>query len=107
MIRTILFARKVTVMIKHVYLYRLRPEIDSNEVKKRLLTLREMVPQIADMEVGLNFKPAENAYDLIEFCTFKSREDFVAFGANEYHEQIRQYMKNVQLDGVKIDYEME
>lgn len=94
-------------MIKHVYLFKLRADADPYAVKERLLTLREHVPQIAYMEVGLNFKPAENAYDLIEYCAFHTKEDFAAFGANEYHEQIRQYMKTVQADGVKIDYEME
>lgn len=94
-------------MIQHVYLFKLRDEADPNEVKEKLLTLRDHVPQMAHMEVGLNFKSAENAYDIIEVCTFQTHKDFMAFGANEYHEQIRQYMKTVQVDGVKIDYEME
>lgn len=94
-------------MIKHVYLYRLRPEADAHEVRRKLLTLRERVAQIAHMEVELNFKPAPNAYDLIEYCEFRTMEDFRIFGADPYHEEIRQYMKTVMADGVKIDYEME
>lgn len=93
-------------MVKHVYLYKLKPGVSADDVRRELMTLREHVPEIADMEVGVNFKPAENAFDLVELCTFQSREDFLAFGANQYHERIRQYMKSVQQDGVKADYEI-
>lgn len=93
-------------MVKHVYLYKLKPGVHPDDVKRELMTLRQHVPEIADMEVGINFKPAANAYDLVEVCTFQSQEDFLAFGANQYHEHIRQYMKSVQLDGVKADYEI-
>lgn len=94
-------------MIKHVYLYKLKQGISAEEVRQKLLSLRERIPQIARMEVGLNFKPAENAYDLIESCEFNTMEDFRAFGVDTYHEEIRQYMKKTAECGVKIDYEME
>lgn len=94
-------------MIKHVYLFKLKPGVDAKEVAARLMTLRDHVPQMAHMEVGFNFKPADNAYDLIESCEFHTMEDFRIFGANAYHEEIRQYMKTVAEHGVKIDYEME
>lgn len=94
-------------MIKHVYLYRLKPGVSAQEVAQRLMSLADRVPQIARMEVGHNFKPAENAYDLIESCEFQTMEDFLIFGADAYHEEIRQYMKTVVEHGVKIDYEMD
>jgi len=94
-------------MIKHVYLYKLKADAHPDEVVQKLLTLRERIPQMAHMEVGLNFKPAANAYDLIESCEFRTMEDFRIFGADAYHEEIRQYMKTVVEHGVKIDYEME
>ena len=94
-------------MIKHVYLYKLKQDVSAEAVIQKLMSLRQHIPQIAHMEVGLNFKPAENAYDLIESCEFSTMEDFHIFGADAYHEEIRQYMKTVVEHGVKIDYEME
>lgn len=93
-------------LIKHVYLFKLLEGVDPHIVVKKLLTLQIHIPQIQSMEVGINCKPAPNAYDIIECCTFRNKEDFTAFSENEYHEQIRQYMKTVQADGVKIDYEV-
>lgn len=94
-------------MIRHVYLYKLKLGVSHQEVAQHLLSLRDHIPQIADMEVGFNFKPAENPYDLIESCAFSTLEDFRTFGADPYHEEIRQYMKTVMECGVKIDYGME
>lgn len=94
-------------MIRHVYLYKLKPGVSHQEVAQHLLSLRDHIPQIADMEVGFNFKPAENPYDLIESCAFSTLEDFRTFGADPYHEEIRQYMKTAMECGVKIDYGME
>lgn len=92
-------------MIKHVYLYRLLPKVNRPEVAEKLKTLKAHIPEIHDMEVALDFKHAYNSYDLIESCSFLTMEDFLAFGKNEYHESIRQYMATVQECGVKIDYE--
>lgn len=94
-------------MIKHVYLYKLQEGVSKQAVAERLMTLRDRVPYIAHMEVGFNFKPAENAYDLIESCEFHTMEDFRQFSADAYHEEIRQYMKTMVAHGVKIDYEMD
>ncbi len=90
-----------------MYLYKLKPDVDPSRVAAKLMTLRERIPQISAMEVGVNFKSAANAYDLLECCTFEDHAAFAAFGADAYHEEIRQYMKTVQVDGVKIDYEMD
>lgn len=94
-------------MIKHVYLYKLREDVSKQAVADKLMTLREHIPCISHMEVGFNFKPAENACDLIECCEFQTLEDFHSFSADAYHEEIRQYMKTVVACGVKIDYEMD
>ncbi|MFG6330548.1 MAG: Dabb family protein [Lachnospiraceae bacterium] len=93
-------------MIRHVYLFKLKDPSRRREAAEKLLTLKERVPEIAHIEVGLDFKGAENSYDLCECVSFKNREDFLAFGENAYHAEIRAYMASVQEDGVKIDYEI-
>ena len=94
-------------MIKHVYLYKLLDGVSKQAVAERLMTLRSHIPYMTHMEVGLNFKSAENAYDLMECCEFRTMEDFLKFGMDDYHEKIRQYMKTVAIHGVKIDCEMD
>lgn len=93
-------------MIRHVYLFRIKEGIDKQTVVDRLLTLKDRVPYIHDIEVAQDFKHTDNSYDIIEQCTFLTKEDFISFGNDSYHASIREYMKEVQLDGIKIDYEI-
>lgn len=93
-------------MIKHVYLFKLKDPAKAPEIAKKLMTLKERILAIHTMEVGHDFKHAENSYDLIEVCTFETMEKFLEFGADPYHEEIRQYMAGMQSEGIKIDYEL-
>ncbi|MCD8105294.1 MAG: Dabb family protein [Lachnospiraceae bacterium] len=58
------------------------------------------------MEVGCDFKHAGNSFDLAEICEFETMEDFIRFGKEPYHEEIRQFMSSVSDRGCKIDYEI-
>lgn len=90
-------------MVKHIYLIKLKNRSDAPEVAEKLRTLKQEVPEIYELEIGVDFKGADNSYDLVEYCTFRSMEDFRRFGANAYHEGIRQYLKTVQLETAKVD----
>ena len=93
-------------MIKHIYLFRLKNPADTDEVVRKLYSLREHVPQIKELEIGVDFKHAANSYEICEYITFDNRMDYEAFGLNAYHDSIRKYMAEKQLSGIKIDYEV-
>lgn len=92
-------------MIKHIYLYKIKDPSKKEEVVAKLMSLKNHVPEIFELEVGMDFKGADNSYEICEYVTFRTMQDFLAFGKNEYHESIRQYMSSVQKSSVKIDYE--
>lgn len=93
-------------MIRHIYLFKLKNKETVEETAKLLMTLKEKIPYIVEMEVGIDFKGAENSFELCELCTFKNREDFERFGSDPYHAEIRKYMDQVRDTGIKIDYEV-
>lgn len=93
-------------MVRHIYLFRLKDPDSWQEAADKLLTLKEHVPEIMELEVGRDFRGAENSYDLCEVVSFRTQADFWAFSKNEYHASIRTYMSQVQRDGVKIDYQI-
>lgn len=92
-------------MIKHIYLYRLQKGVNAEEVREKILTLKEHIPQIDKMEVEFDFKHAGNSYDMIESCSFRSMEDFVEFGQDKYHDSLRKYMASITKESAKIDFE--
>lgn len=94
-------------MVTHVYLIKLRQGIDINEVVTKLKTLKDHAPEIQELIVAADFKHDGNSYDVAEICTFRDEEAFRTFGANSYHEQIRQYLRTVQTATAKVDYYQE
>lgn len=92
-------------MIKHIYLFKLKDKSRLQEAADRIMTLKEKIPYMVDCEVGIDFKGAENSYDLCEICVFRNREDFLRFGDDPYHGEIRTYMDSVRESGIKIDFE--
>lgn len=93
-------------MIKHVYLFKLRDRSAAGAVAERIRTLKDRIASIHALEVGVDFRGTGNSYDLIETCAFLTREDFDAFSADAYHEEIRQYLATVVEASWKVDYEL-
>lgn len=93
-------------MIRHIYLFKLKDKAKLQEAADMMMTLKEHVPYMTDIEVGIDFKGADNSYELCELCTFENREDFERFGTDPYHGKIREYMDGVREIGIKIDYEV-
>lgn len=91
-------------MIKHVYLIKLKDPEKAREVADRLLTMREHVPAILDMEVGLDCKGDANSFDLCQICIFESEAAFEEFGNDPYHGEIREYVMAVSAETAKVDY---
>lgn len=91
-------------MIKHVYLIKLKQPDRAREVADRLLTMRVAIPEIADMEVGVDFKRDANSYDICEICVFRDEAAFRAFGAHPFHAEIREYVAEVSERVAKVDY---
>ena len=93
-------------MVRHIYFFRLKDPAAWKSVAAKLLTLKDHIPEILSMEVGRDFRGAENSYDLCQMITFRSMEDFLTFSRNEYHAGIRQEMAQLQRESAKIDYEI-
>lgn len=91
-------------MIKHIYLFKIKKEINPDEVIQKLYTLKDHIPEIKEIEIARDFRKAENSYDICENLTFSNMENFKSFVNNSYHNNIRQYMSTVQTASVKIDY---
>ena len=93
-------------MIRHIYLIKLKEGADVQAAIDKMMSLKEHIPYMKAMECGVDFKGDSNSWEVCEMCTFENREDFVKFGADPYHAEVRKYMANVIEEGAKIDYEI-
>ena len=92
-------------MITHCYFYRLRNGASVEDAMQELLSMKEQIPEIDSIEVGINFSTAPNAFDLVQLSKFESYEDFKAFAEHPYHQELRDYFATVSTETAKVDFE--
>ncbi len=96
-------------MIKHIVCFKLKDNSEEklNEAKNLLLTMREKVPMVLDIEVGTDFLHSERSYDVILQVTLKNRESLDMYQNDEYHcSVIKKYMHEVRISSIAVDYEI-
>jgi Holliday junction resolvase RusA-like endonuclease len=98
-------------MIKHVVMWRLKEKAEGNtkehnalEIKNQIEALKDKIDVIIDLEVGINFEESSQAYDIVLYSTFKSKEDLDNYQKNEEHLNAVKFIKEVVEKRVVVDY---
>lgn len=96
-------------MIKHIVMWKLKPEAEGRTAKENALWMKEhleallgVVPQLKSCEVGINVK--EGNYDACLISTFDSLEDLTAYKIHPEHVKISSYCKLVRENRVACDF---
>lgn len=100
-------------MIKHIVMWKLREHADgaskqenARTLKKKLEGLKDRIPEIARMEVGLNFNTSDAAYDVVLVSEFQDREALAAYQKHPQHLQLISYLDKIRLEKKVVDYEV-
>ena len=91
-------------MIKHVVMWRLKDKSLAEEMKEKLLSLKNEIDVIVDIEVGINISKADSAYDIILMDSFKTEEDMEIYRNHPYHLKIVEYINGIVSDRASVDY---
>lgn len=93
-------------MLRHVVLFKLAdPTPDKlQEVKEKLLSLKGRVPQLLEIEVGIDVVRSERSYDLALITTFESLDDMNAYQVDPYHVEVSSYIATVRQAAVAVDF---
>lgn len=94
-------------MIKHIVCFKLKD--NSDEICRKtadiLLSMKGKVPQIIDIEVGVDFLHSSRSYDIILQVTLGSRDKLDEYQNDPYHcDVVKTYMHSVMESSVAIDY---
>lgn len=94
-------------MIKHVVCFKLKNREDVDKAKEVLLSMKGNVPQIIDMEVGVDFLHSERSYDLMLTVILKDKVDLKNYQNDPYHcSVVKTYMHSVREGSIAVDYEI-
>ncbi|QEN07193.1 Dabb family protein [Oceanispirochaeta crateris] len=99
-------------MIKHIVMWKFKDEAEGKSkdeniqiIKKDLENLVGVIPEIRELEVGINKTVADTAFDAVLVSTFDSMEDLKAYREDPRHKKAAAYNKLCRLDRVVVDYE--
>lgn len=98
-------------MLKHIVMWKLKSEAEGKTkaenalwLKQHLEALLGIVPSLRSMEVGINVKESESAYDAVLISTFDNQEGLEAYKVHPAHLQISGYCKKIREGRVEVDY---
>jgi hypothetical protein len=100
-------------MIKHIVMWRLFDFADGKgkkenalQLKEKLLSLPEKIPQIKKMEVGINIDQTDAASDVALYSEFDSLEDLRTYQKHPEHQKIVEFLNKVRSEKRVVDYEV-
>lgn len=100
-------------MIKHIVIFKLHNFADGKSksenaqlLKEKLEKLPELIPEIKEYEVGINFNGSERAWDLSLISAFSDEEDLKKYAENQYHLDVVAYVKKVSEATSVVDYQI-
>jgi hypothetical protein len=101
-------------MIKHIVFFNLAEQAEGKTkaenaifIKTELENLKNLIPQIKHIEVGMNHQNADqNNYDMALYSEFDSLEDVNIYQMHPEHKRVAAYIGKVRVSRAAIDYEV-
>jgi hypothetical protein len=100
-------------MLRHIVMWRLKDEYEgmdkngiAHRMKERLEALQETVPQLGELEVGIDINGSENAADVVLYSSFADKDALDAYQKHPSHQEVVAFVKEVVTERRVVDYEV-
>ena len=100
-------------MIKHIVMWKLEENAEGNAklenakiIKEKLEALVGIIPEIVELEVGIDILETNQSYDVVLVSTFKSLEDLDIYAKHPEHVKVGEFVGKVRKDRIAVDYEV-
>ena len=98
-------------MLKHVVMWKLKETAEGKTkaenaqfMKEHLEALWGVVPELKSVEVGINVKESDMAYDAVLIAEFENEAALAAYKIHPEHVKISSYCKKIQESRVVVDF---
>jgi len=92
-------------MITHVVLFKLKDPSSIQKTREVLMGMDGKIPQIRDLEVGVDVVRSQRSYDLALITRFDSMEDLQAYQVHPVHVEVLNYITSVRESVVAVDFQ--
>ncbi|WP_166242303.1 Dabb family protein [Paenibacillus turpanensis] len=93
-------------MLIHVVMFKLKePTADVlQRTRDVLMSMKGKIPELLDIQVGIDVLRSERSYDLVLTTTFESLEAMQAYQVHPIHQDVIEYIKTVNEQSIVVDY---
>jgi hypothetical protein len=74
-------------------------------IRDNIEALKDVIPQLKEVEVGINFNSTDAAFDICLYSVFDSREDLEIYQNHPQHLKVAEFIAKVRTQRVVCDYE--
>jgi hypothetical protein len=100
-------------MIKHIVMWKLYKSAEGNTKQENALTMKQwledlklQIPEIQNLEVGINFNDSDDAYEIVLYSEFNDKASLETYQNHPAHIRFKQKIKNIRSDKKVVDYEI-
>lgn len=99
-------------MIKHIVMWRLREENPAEKLellrtlKQKLENLKNLIPEIVQIEAGINMNPSEVAFDVVLYSLFVTEKELTDYQNHPEHVKVGEFLKEIVSERTVVDYEV-
>jgi hypothetical protein len=93
-------------MLTHIVLFRLNEGAKgkASHLVERLLGMKGKIPQLLDIEAGVDVVRSGRSYDVALITRFASLEDMQAYQVHPVHQEVLQFVREVTAESVSVDF---
>lgn len=99
-------------MIKHIVMWRLLATANGHDqahnaqqVKEKITALKDIVPGIIKLEIGVDISQGEMSADLVLYSEFESKEALAAYAKHPDHLEVVKFILSICSERHVVDYE--
>lgn len=97
-------------MVEHIVLIKFSPETtkeQKEELIRRTLQLKTMIPGIMDIQQGFNFSNRSQGYEIGLTVRFEDKASLDNYGPHPAHQEIVNYLKEIGMeDSIIVDFQL-
>ncbi len=101
-------------MIIHLVFFNMLPEAlgssgegNAKELVRRLRKLPESIPEIVELEAGLDFSQSPASYEVGLLTKFRNRQDLETYRVHPVHQEVIEFVQQTTSDRAVVDYEVQ
>lgn len=72
----------------------------------KLTALKNLVPQVVEIDAGVDFNRSDAAWDVALYTTFQTRSDLDAYQVHPEHQKVVEFVRSVVASRCVVDYEV-